>query len=239
MATLLTLVSMITMGAAACGTASVPASAVHSGASPAPTTSATAPAPSRPVSPPPVVIPGGPGPVVPATTDCSGWPANAPTGTLTASFTPASVLRCVTGSTNVPGEGERQTATLERATSGLGPLADALRQPSGTRQPQEICPDYVVLTPQIVLVAGNGSALRPRFPVDSCGKIQPQVLTALAGLKWQTVSQHLISQVPASAKTLRGHPPGPGPAGHRTGSLMALMIPSPNSSWISSLIVGP
>jgi hypothetical protein len=134
-------------------------------------------------------------PVLPTTTACTGWPSSAPAGKLTASFTPTAVLRCVTGYTTVPSDGQRWlTATLERATADLSPLASALRAPSGTRPVGQMCPEFVIEAPQIVLVAADGKTLRPEFPVTGCGQIQPQVLSALAALHWQTVSVHRFQQ---------------------------------------------
>jgi hypothetical protein len=124
-----------------------------------------------------------------------------PSEVLPATFVPASVLRCVTGETDVPGQGEQETATLEQAGTGLAPLTNALRQPSAAKAPGQICPDYMTVTPQIVMVSADGAKLRPQLPTDSCGKVQSQVLTALAGLHWQTLSQHRVSQVPAPANT--------------------------------------
>jgi hypothetical protein len=107
----------------------------------------------------------------------------------------------VTGDTDVPGKGEWVTVTLERADTGLVPLANALRRPDAAKEPGQICPDYIVLTPQIVLIAADGAKLRPQLPTDSCGKVQPQVLSALAALRWRTVSQRLLSPVPVPADT--------------------------------------
>jgi hypothetical protein len=125
------------------------------------------------------------------TAPCTGWPS-APSGKLTASFTPASVLRCVTSYANVPGKGDRATVTLERATTGLTPLANALRAPSIHSRPGVMCPMFVMPAPRIVLIAADGKTLRPQFPVNGCGQIQPQVLAALGGLHWQTVSQRIL-----------------------------------------------
>jgi hypothetical protein len=51
---------------------------------------------------------------------------------------------------------------------------------------------FVMPAPRIVLIAADGKTLRPQFPVNGCGQIQPQVLAALGGLHWQTVSQRIL-----------------------------------------------
>jgi hypothetical protein len=135
---------------------------------------------------------------------------------------PASVLRCVTGYTEVsgpgvpgqvisgqgvsgqgtpgqgaPGQSEWLTATLEKADQNLAPLVQALRAPSGQRQRGQMCPMYVTVPPAIVLVGADGTKIRPQFPVTGCGQIQPQVITALNALPWHTVSQRLVEKAPA------------------------------------------
>ena len=82
---------------------------------------------------------------------CAGWPANAPHGKLTALFTPVAVERCVTGVQQIQGKGEWLTATLERSTDKLATLTAVLMRPS-ERQPDVMCPEFVVIPPQIVLV---------------------------------------------------------------------------------------
>jgi hypothetical protein len=204
--------TLVMLAATACGTVSAPGS----GAGTASTRPASAsPAPSTPRAPgsvsgkPVPVVPGpAPGPVVPEKTACTGWPS-APDGTLPASFVPVTVLRCVTGYTTIPGKGQWLTATLEKADGNLTRLADALRATSVHMRPGRMCPQYVMLPPEIVLAGADGTMIRPRFPVTDCGEIQPQVLAALAALRWQTVSRHLIEKAPTPANSLRE-------TGHRT-----------------------
>jgi hypothetical protein len=119
-----------------------------------------------------------------------------PQGPLPASFVPVQALRCVTGTTTVPGKGVFFSATLERDTQDLSVLADALRRPSGRMRPGTICPALAMLAPQLVLVASDGSMISPRIPVDPCGIYQQGVLAALAELPWQTVSVRVFAQVP-------------------------------------------
>jgi hypothetical protein len=176
--------------AAGCGTTHV---AAASGGSPSgPATSA---APSASATSVPTVSGGS---VVAGEPACAGWPASAPVATLPLSFVPASVERCVNGTQTLPGKGQWVTATLQQADAGLAGLINALRQPAAVHQPDTICPDVIMLPPQIVLVSETGQKLIPRFPVSGCGLIQSQVLVALGALHWQPVSVRLISRVPVA-----------------------------------------
>jgi hypothetical protein len=198
--------TLVTLTATACGTVSAPTS----GAATATTHHASASASSTPSAPGsvvsgkpvPVVPDPGPGPVVPEKTACTGWPS-APEGTVPASFVPVKVLRCVTGYTTIPGKGQWLTATLEEADGNLTQLANALRASSVHKRPGQMCPQFVMLPPEIALVAADGTTIRPRFPVTNCGEIQYQVLAALDALRWQTVSQRLIEKAPTPANPLR------------------------------------
>lgn len=191
--------ALVALAAAGCGSASSPAG----GSSPAVSVTGARPSPGSP-SPQrasgsaPAPAPGAPAaPSAPATAGCTGWPS-APAGPLPASFTPVSVLRCVTGDTQVPGQGEWLTATLEKADQNLTPLVQALRAPDGQRQRGQMCPMYAMVPPAVVLVGADGTSIQPRFPVTGCGQIQPQVLTALNALSWHTVSQRLVEKAPAN-----------------------------------------
>lgn len=190
-------VALVTLAAVACGTVSAPAG----GAAPATSRPASAaPAPTAPASGAPsrAPVPPEPVPIVPGKTACTGWPS-APSGSLPTSFVPVSVLRCVTGYTTVPGKGRWLTAILEKADQNLGPLAEALRAASGDPRPGEMCPQFVIIPPQIVLTAADGTMIRPRLPVTDCGQLQHGVISALDALRWQTVSQRPIEKAPTPA----------------------------------------
>src|SRR5580693_3490119 len=123
------------------GSASPSASASGSGSGSAPPSGAHA-------TPVPTVT-GGPALIVGGAA-CAGWPTDAPHGTLTALFTPVAVERCVTSFQQIAGKGEWETATLERSTDRLAMLAAALMQPSAGHKPDVMCPEFVILPPQIV-----------------------------------------------------------------------------------------
>jgi hypothetical protein len=200
--------------AAGCGTATVPSAAggtaPSSGAtSPGSSGSAGSSGSSGPAGGTPTAVPtttAGP-PVVPGQPACSGWPANATHETVPASFAAVAVLRCVAGEQTIPGKGQWQTATLERADQNLAPLVAALRLPPVVRHPGIMCPALAMLPPQIALIGADGKTVVPRFPLGECGLIQPRVLTALAALHWQTVSVRLVTQLQTQAQVASGCAP--------------------------------
>ena len=128
---------------------------------------------------------------------CAGWPANAAHGTLTALFTPVAVERCVTSFQQIAGKGEWETATLERSTDDLATLTAELMRPSVGHPPDVMCPEFVILPPQIVLFNSAGQKLIPRLPVGACGGVDNQVLSTLAAMTWQPVSVRLVAKIPA------------------------------------------
>ena len=135
-------------------------------------------------------------PLVAGQPACVGWPENAVhSKTLPASFVPVAVIRCVTTYQMIPGKGQWETATLERADQRLTTLINALRRPNETRPPGTFCSDLVALPPQFVLVDKDGNAIWPALPVTGCGLVQGQVLGALAALPWQKLSVRLVVKV--------------------------------------------
>jgi hypothetical protein len=107
----------------------------------------------------------------------------------------------VNGAQTVPGKGLWQTASLQRADSGLDALVSALHRPPGTRQPGTACPELAMIPPQLVLISASGQELIPRIPVSGCGLIQSQVLAALAALPWRLVSVRLIAKIPGASSS--------------------------------------
>jgi hypothetical protein len=126
---------------------------------------------------------------------CVGWPSGTSSNRLPALFNAVAVEQCVTGVQNVPGRGTWETATLERATAGLGPLLAALRAPGQVREPDEICSDVATVPLRLVLIGGDGQQVVPRIPVTGCGVVRSGVLSALDSLSWQPVSVRLVAQV--------------------------------------------
>jgi hypothetical protein len=196
-------------------------SASGSGASSAPPSGAHA-TPVPTVTGGPAVIVGG--------AACAGWPANAAHGTLTALFTPVAVERCVTSFQQIAGKGEWETATLERSTDHLATLTAALMQPSAGRQPDVMCPEFVILPPQIVLFNSTGQELIPRLPVGACGGVDTQVLSTLAAMTWQPVSVRLVTKIApvVAPTTFPGASLAPGsPKVPRTGAVSGVANGTP------------
>jgi hypothetical protein len=193
LATRIAAVAAVAAMATGCATASTSTPAAAGGtsgtgaaSSPASASASAAPVPTTTTGPP--LVAGQPA--------CVGWPANVVhSKTLPASFVPVSVIRCVTDYQMIPGKGQWETATLERADQRLTTLVTALRRPNQPRPPGTFCSDLVVLPPQFVLVGKDGQAIWPALPVTGCGLVQGEVLGALAALPWQKVSVRLVAKV--------------------------------------------
>ncbi len=201
------LLALITF-VAGCGTTTTPPSAAGT-ARPSSGKSATAsPAPTSGTATPVPTTTGGP-PVVPGQPACTDWPGNAPHGALPTSFVPVEVLRCVISYQMIPGKGQWETATLQRADKDLAALIAALRKPLyAPREPGIMCPEIEIEPPQVVLINGDGKTLVPDFPVTGCGLIEQPVLSALDALPWQTVSVRLVAQVATQPEVSSGCSPG-------------------------------
>jgi hypothetical protein len=158
------------------------------------------------------------GPVAPGGVACTGWPSGTGSVSLPTSFVPVSVERCVNGVTAIPGKGLWTTATLQRSTSDLSVLVNALRQPSATHKPGTICPALAMIPPQFVLINAAGEKLIPRIPVTGCGLPAAQVLSALDSLRWQQVSVRLITEISGGASPTAPSVSGTAPHSTQTAS---------------------
>jgi hypothetical protein len=195
LATRIAAVAAVAVMATGCATASTSAPAGAGGTSGTGAASA-GPSASAPASAAAVPTTTTGPPLVAGQPACAGWPGNAVhTKTLPASFVPVAVIRCVTDYQMIPGKGQWETATLERADQRLTTLITALRRPNQTRPPGTFCSDLVVLPPQFVLVDKDGKAIWPALPVTGCGLVQGEVLGALAALPWQKISVRLVARV--------------------------------------------
>jgi hypothetical protein len=149
-----------------------------------------------PVSATPVPTTIGGPPIAGGEPACAGWPTSAVRGKAPPpSFEAAAVLRCAVGFQTIPGKGQWETATMERADRDLAPLLTALQRPSQRRPAGVKCPDLAAMAPQFVLVGRDGTAIWPRLPLSGCGQVQSGVLATLSALPWQTVSVRLIARV--------------------------------------------
>jgi hypothetical protein len=205
-------------------------SVVSGSASPSATGSGSGSAPPAGAHATPVpTVTGGPAVIVGGAA-CAGWPADAAHGTLTALFTPVAVERCVTSFQQIAGKGEWETATLERSTDRLATLTAALMRPSAGHQPDVMCPEFVILPPQIVLFSSTGKELIPRLPVGPCGAVDTQVLSTLAAMTWHPVSVRLVTKIApvVAPKTFPGASLAPGsPKVLRTGAVSGVANGTP------------
>lgn len=193
LATRVAAVAALAVLATGCATASTSTPAATGGASGTGAASARPPA-SASAAPVPTTTTGPP--LVAGQPACVGWPGNVThSKTLPASFEPVAVIRCVTDYQMIPGKGQWETATLERADQRLTPLLTALQRPNQTRPPGTFCSDLVELPPQFVLIGKDGQAIWPALPVTGCGLVQGELLGALAALPWQKVSVRLVAKV--------------------------------------------
>jgi hypothetical protein len=195
------LMSIAVLAAAGCAAASSSPAPSAGGTTAGSPSAGGGSAESPPTAGPVPTLPAnGPAPVGDGTA-CADWPANVPEGSLPLTFTPVTALRCVTGDKQIAGKGLVFTATLERADGNLAALAQALRTPSEAKRPGMMCPMIAMVPPQVVLVAQDGSMLRPKFPVTNCDALLPSALRALNALPWRDVSVRVFPQVPGSGAT--------------------------------------
>ncbi len=151
---------------------------------------------------------------------CSGWPANAPHGKLTALFTPVAVERCVSSVQQIKGKGEWQTATLERSTDKLATLTAVLMRAVRAAAGRHV--------PRVRRHPAADRALqldRPGAHPPASGRRLRQRRLAGAGtlatMTWQPLSVRLVSKVEpvVSPKTFPGASLSPGsPKVLRTGA---------------------
>lgn len=194
LATRIAAVAALAALATGCATASTSTPAATGGSSGTGAASASPPASASASATPVPTTTTGP-PLVAGQPACVGWPANATHSKLPASFEPVAVIRCVTDYQMIPGKGQWEVATLERADQGLAPLLTALQRPNQNRPAGTFCSDLVELPPQFVLVGKDGQAIWPALPVTGCGLVQAELLGALAALPWQKVSVRLVAKV--------------------------------------------
>jgi hypothetical protein len=195
LATRVAAVAALAAMATGCATASTSTPAATGGSSGTGAASASPPASASASATPVPTTTTGP-PLVAGQPACVGWPPNATRSkTLPASFVPVAVIRCVTNFQMIPGKGQWETATLERADQGLAPLLTALQRPNENKPPGTFCTDLVELPPQFVLVGKDGQTIWPTLPRTGCGLVQEEVLGALAALPWQKVSVRLVAKV--------------------------------------------
>jgi hypothetical protein len=110
----------------------------------------------------------------------------------------SAVVECVVENRVVAGDGQWAFVIEKRATADLGPLLIALLAEDEPIPWSQGCAANMELLPWFAVVTDDGTWLRPRIPVTSCGQPEPAVFAALQELRWTTVSttrsQQLRSQ---------------------------------------------
>ena len=93
-------------------------------------------------------------------------------GPLSGDFVPVAALECTVVEERVPGEGVWRVAVGRRVDSGLDRFVAALREPDDAPG-NGPCRLYADLEPEVWLFDGEGRAVLPRWPRDSCGHLKP------------------------------------------------------------------
>jgi hypothetical protein len=119
-------------------------------------------------------------------------------------FTAVEVRRCVERTEVEPGDGEWLLREEQVATSGLGPLLRALRQPSSPVG--DICTAEGHTPIELTLVDAAGATVVPAVPYGGCGAPQPAVVQAIAALPWKTVTSTKVAHTRSQLELDSGCP---------------------------------
>lgn len=106
-----------------------------------------------------------------------------------------SATRCIVELERVPGDGEWSVRVEQEATTGLDELAVALRAPSESSRPNQLCPAIGYLPIVITLTDATGRQFHPTIPTTACGAPLKVATDAIAALPWTTVARTRIAQV--------------------------------------------
>lgn len=117
-------------------------------------------------------------------------------------FTPSVVVICGQETQRRAGGGEDMVAT-ERRSDDVAALVTALRLPDEPGV-AEHCTMEMPGAPWLAVVDAGGRWLRPGIPVDTCGKIRPEVGEALAALRLTTVSTRPVAQLESDGAAAAG-----------------------------------
>jgi hypothetical protein len=136
-------------------------------------------------------------------------PERQPVGVpLPTGFTAVAAIRCIQADQAVPGRGLWQFELRQVADNGLARLTGALRRPSVTAPPNTACAEPEISVPPFMLLGRDGRMIYPKLPTGKCGNPQPQVLTAVRGLRFVTVSARRGAQIETQAGFGSGCPAG-------------------------------
>lgn len=113
---------------------------------------------------------------------------------LAAGVTITAVVRCETVQRDYPGLGQWDVQLAELAAAGFQTLLTELRKPSAPRYDGP-CPAIGYVIPAFMLVATDGTVLRPAIPTGKCGEPSPAAMTALNGLPFDVVDAVRVRQI--------------------------------------------
>jgi hypothetical protein len=116
-----------------------------------------------------------------------------------ARFDAVAVVQCANGTRRYAGDGEWATLARRVATTGMPRLLTALKRPDERARSGVACAAIAYGPLDILLVDRHGRYLHPRFPETGCGAPQPAFSSALAALRWRTVSVTRVQQLRSQA----------------------------------------
>lgn len=125
---------------------------------------------------------------------------------LTDRFVPELAFICYSEQRAIHGDGVWQVLVGQRLTGDLAPLADALRQPDqlSTPPPKDgavfACAGSLTIYPTLILIDGDGHAIRPRVPLDYCQDQLESVQKAIDALPRSTVQVQKLRQLESPAQ---------------------------------------
>jgi hypothetical protein len=140
----------------------------------------------------------------PAVAKLKANPAEIP---LPAGFHPVRVVRCVSESHMISGDGEWQYVDAQTADSALAPFLAALKLPSETPPAGNYaCTAVGILIPPFALVDASGAIVHPKLPMSYCNAPLPQVLNTLRDLPWRTETEQKLNQIQTQLEVDTGCP---------------------------------
>ncbi|MFI6761369.1 hypothetical protein ACIBF5_19750 [Micromonospora sp. NPDC050417] len=105
-----------------------------------------------------------------------------PAGNVPASFVAVAALRCTAPPNGSAGPVSAQEDRLDGELDGL---LTVLATPWATER-ADVCPADHRVHPYLVLLAADGTAIRPAVPLDGCGQPRREVIDAIAALPWRS-----------------------------------------------------
>ncbi|RKR93147.1 hypothetical protein BDK92_7665 [Micromonospora pisi] len=106
-----------------------------------------------------------------------------PAGNVPADFGAVAALRCTALPTGITGP---VTVQEDRLDGELDGLLTALATPWASER-ADVCPLDHRVNPYLVLLAADGTAIRPAVPLDGCGQPRREVIDAIDALPWRAV----------------------------------------------------